>query len=305
MILVRPTCRQQGGSGRRMVQAERTRAGRRRQTGRKAPPLHPKKLTSSCLAARSRRKLNDTGLPANRCWTPAPPQTLNPKHTRMMSMMRGTQVESAGEVMRYRYLPTTFTATSCEVRGQRRIGTGGRGAGGGSGNLHRRDPRTLAQAWPLCQSARRSCVMPGARNAGPAPPHHHGHPVALQVQADGGAHALAAHRARTKLHKAEPLAGGHHAQVLAAPALQAVHRRAGGVLQSRQRVRQLGLAHAGWVGQAQLLQRRAGLPRGQQASPARAPLPPCPHAPPCCPPSSRTPSCRSGSGSSTSGGPAR
>lgn len=28
-------------------------------------------------------------------------------------MMSGTQVESAGEVMRYRYLPTTFTATSC------------------------------------------------------------------------------------------------------------------------------------------------------------------------------------------------
>lgn len=77
----------------------------------------------------------------------------------------------------------------------------------------------------------RSTTRPQA----PCPPHHHGHPVALKVQVDGGPHALAAHRARPKLHKAEPLAGGHHSQVLAAAAVQAVHWGAGGVLQGRHR----------------------------------------------------------------------
>ena len=51
-------------------------------------------------------------------------------------MMSGTQVESAGEVMRYRYLPTTLTATSWRYNAV--WGDGRREAAGGTGGSHRR-----------------------------------------------------------------------------------------------------------------------------------------------------------------------
>jgi hypothetical protein len=55
-----------------------------------------------------------------------------------------------------------------------------------------------------------------------AAPHHYRHPVALKVQVDGGAKAVAAHGAAAKLHKGEALVGGQHLQVLAAAVVQAV-----------------------------------------------------------------------------------